>query len=559
MTFPLVGDVLYIILNILADQRDYNSLYQCAITSRCFTEPALQVLQRNSSTLEPSDFLTRTSVTLAAIDDVQIYSIRKWAKMWRSIVMSALEYMYLPYYTYIHYLDLEGLEFLLCVLYHEDEKEAFFTPEIDDYLSHEYEMKGNRRLRSSSKSFDKDFVLFAISSAIVKRLTSIKGMACNAYPVQPSMLEFLQRLPSLQTLRIWSGSCLTDHVVDKIRNHCPDLKNIIIRGWYSEPPIDGDATLENFLNKLRPNTLEHYEVLNCSQQGPRSIRALSSHWDSLAVLSLDRLRTTAVAELVSLSAPPALKVLALSNTVWIRDEAPPQPIDQVADWIRRCKTLQQLELVHFTDDDPFLLAKVLPEESLHLSSLSLKDYWIHTASPFHEALHKHPSLRYLHLNGQGSDEPEHNESLIQGISQLPNLRGLKLEGVSSGFIMEDFMALTPHLPHLERLWIDGKYFCNRIWNALLCLPKLKGLTIAGRSAFKGKDILDFIDQLGPGNRGFRLSILKSTDDTDINDITEHLVRDHLRSKLNGYFDFDWAEEEEYETEEEADFDDDMSE
>ncbi|GAB1200106.1 hypothetical protein APSETT444_009473 [Aspergillus pseudonomiae] len=220
------------------------------------------------------------------------------------------------------------------------------------------------------------------------------------------MLEFLQRLPSLQTLRIWSGSCLTDHVVDKIRNHCPDLKNVIIRGC-----------------------------------------------------------------------------------------------------------------------------------------------------PFHEALHKHPSLRYLHLNGQGSDEPEHNKSLIQGISQLPNLRGLKLEGVSSGFIMEDFMALTPHLPHLERLWIDGKYFCNRIWNALLCLPKLKGLTIAGRSAFKGKDILDFIDQLGPGNRGFRLSILKSTDDTDINDITENFVRDHLRSKLNGYFDFDWAEEEEYETEEEADFDD----
>lgn len=46
MTFPLAGDVLYMILDILGDEKDYNSLYQCALSSKHFTEFALTSLYK---------------------------------------------------------------------------------------------------------------------------------------------------------------------------------------------------------------------------------------------------------------------------------------------------------------------------------------------------------------------------------------------------------------------------------------------------------------------------------------------------------------------------------
>lgn len=45
-TFALAGDTLYMILDILGDERDYNSLFQCALASKCFTEHSLAVLYK---------------------------------------------------------------------------------------------------------------------------------------------------------------------------------------------------------------------------------------------------------------------------------------------------------------------------------------------------------------------------------------------------------------------------------------------------------------------------------------------------------------------------------
>lgn len=40
-------------------------------------------------------------------------TIRKWALMWRSIIWSTFGKTYLPYYSYIRYLDLRDLKDLL--------------------------------------------------------------------------------------------------------------------------------------------------------------------------------------------------------------------------------------------------------------------------------------------------------------------------------------------------------------------------------------------------------------------------------------------------------------
>lgn len=56
---------------------------------------------------------TGTTTVTAGGKDEQNSIIRKWALMWRSIILSTFERTYLPYYSYIRYLDLEDLKHLV--------------------------------------------------------------------------------------------------------------------------------------------------------------------------------------------------------------------------------------------------------------------------------------------------------------------------------------------------------------------------------------------------------------------------------------------------------------
>ncbi|KAE8151281.1 hypothetical protein BDV25DRAFT_152844 [Aspergillus avenaceus] len=548
MTFALAGDILYIILDILGEERDYNSLYQCAITSRCFAEHALELLYKlyNTSPVrgggtEDEQFRTRrTASTLASIRSQQDVIIRKWAVMWRSIALSTLDQTYLPYYSYIRYLDLEDLGYLLGQGYINRNKEVFFTPELTDYISQDYGIKGNKRLRSS-KSFDIEHTLVKIGSAIVKRSMSIRGMSCNVQP--PVLAEFLQQLPLLQSLTIWSGASLTDHSGDKIRDYCPELKQLTIYSWQNEPSRNAESDSEQFLNELRPNTLEYFEVLSYSHLGPRSIRAMGSHLNSLTELKLTSLTIEAIAELPSLNSPPALKVLVLTDSVpAARNDEFYAAVTRVAEWIRSCKALRRLELRRFVDD-PFLLSQALSDENLRLTYLSLTGYSISDGHAFHEALSNQSSLAGLYLRGEGSDVPEDNELLIQTIGQLNSLQELELMNISDGFTCDHLITLAPFVPHLERLWISGDYFRDDVWLAFLCLPKLRSLVVHAPSSFTAQGVLRFISELGPGNRGFGLSILSSAHDTDITEEAEKLIREVLKTQLDGTFDFGLAQEE----------------
>lgn len=44
MALSLPGDVLYVILDFLKAERDYNTIFQCAMSSRWLAKPALSVL-----------------------------------------------------------------------------------------------------------------------------------------------------------------------------------------------------------------------------------------------------------------------------------------------------------------------------------------------------------------------------------------------------------------------------------------------------------------------------------------------------------------------------------
>lgn len=49
----------------------------------------------------------------ASFREDQNPTLRKWITLWRSIVLSTLDLTYLPYYSYIRYLDLDDLGNLL--------------------------------------------------------------------------------------------------------------------------------------------------------------------------------------------------------------------------------------------------------------------------------------------------------------------------------------------------------------------------------------------------------------------------------------------------------------
>jgi hypothetical protein len=301
---------------------------------------------------------------------------------------------------------------------------------------------------------------------------------------------------------------------------------------------NSEADAEEFLHGLQPHSLEYFEMLSSCHLGPRSIRALSTQLKSLKELKLTSLGIEAIAELPSLTAPPVLEVLVLTDSIpAARNEDFYSTVNRVADWIGGCKALRHLELRRFVDDTS-LLARVLAED-INLMSLSLTGYTMAGGRDFHRALASQNSLQRLSLRGEGSEIPEDNELLVQAICQLNNLRELELKDISDYLTPDHPMSFTPYLPHLEKLWIGGDLFNDDVWNAFSCLPKLRSLAIHALSEFTAQGILDFIAQLGPGNTGMSLSILNSI--TNLTEEAQSLIRDILKHNLDGTFDFALAQ------------------
>lgn len=307
-----------------------------------------------------------------------------------------------------------------------------------------------------------------------------------------------------------------------------------------EPPRDAEADCEEFLNDLRPHTLEYFETISYSHLGPRSIKALGSQLNSLVELKLTSLKIEAIAELPSLTLPPALSDLVLTDSMpAARTTEFYSIVTRVADWISSCKALRRLELRRFVDDSA-LLSQALTDEGPHLTTLSVSGYRMAGSRAFHEALASQQKLQNLYLRGEGSDNPDENIALVQSIGQLNDLRELELKDVSDGFFPDHVMSMTPFLPNLERLWISGDYFDDGIWNAFLCLPKLQSLAIHALSEFTVQGILNFITQLRPGNKGFVLSILNATTEGNLAEEEQAVINDTLRHNLDGSFDFGLA-------------------
>lgn len=300
-----------------------------------------------------------------------------------------------------------------------------------------------------------------------------------------------------------------------------------------------DSEAEKFLTDLRPNTLESFETVSYSSLREGSIRGLGSHLNSLEVLNLSSLNADTVRSLVSLPALPRLKKLILTDSKpFPKDEAYTALSRQFGEWIYSCKSLRLLNLRVFVDDIFFLLSHALREDGPRLTTLDFSCLsTVAGIDSFYEALATQGTLQNFRVTGDCFEEPEYIGGMVQALVHLKNLRALDLYGVSDGFTPDHIMALMPFLPRLEHLAVGGDHFDDTIWKAFLCLPKFKSLTINALSDFTAQGILDFIAQLGPGNTGFNLSIMSSTNDANLTDEEQKLINDTLENSLGGVFEF----------------------
>ncbi|KAL4979899.1 hypothetical protein BDW66DRAFT_126323 [Aspergillus desertorum] len=547
MTVTLPSEILFMVLDYLGDERDYNSLYQCTLSSRYFTEHALSILYRiyDASPLRgggTEDEQLRVQARRPIYTDSreeQNSTLRKWITLWRSIVLSTLGLTYLPYYSYIRYLDLDDLGNLLGS--GSTVKEQFFTRELLEFVSRGHIEAGNKRRRMLTTVVDNELIKKKLGSAIVNKNAMIRGMSCD---VAPAVLnEWIEVSPQLQSLTVWSGPTLSQRAGEKIREHCPDFRQLRIYIWQDKPPGNAEIEAEKLFNALRPNSLEYFEVLSFSHLGPRSIRALGTQKDSLMELKLTSLNIDTISELPSLARLPKLEVLSLTDSVpaaW--DEPFYATLGEVADWIGACAKLKRLEVRRFMHDSR-LLSKALMNDSIHLTSLSFAGFKLHDGFNFLYNLQAHRSLQHLYLRGEGSPDPAQNNLLVESVGALHELRELELKDVSDFFTMEQAGELTMSLPNLERLWISGEAFNDSIWPAFSCLSQLKSLAIYALSNFTADGVVGFISQLGRGNHGLSLSILNATSAVNFPDEVQGMIREILAGSLDGSFDFGLAQEE----------------
>lgn len=309
----------------------------------------------------------------------------------------------------------------------------------------------------------------------------------------------------------------------------------------NRPPSNAETEAKELFNTLRPGSLEYFEVLSFSHLGPQSLIALGTQRESLIELKLTSLSLETIRELPSLNTLPRLEVLSLTDSVPVaRDEPFYTILGLVAEWMRSCTKLKRLELRKFMHDAK-LLAQVLHSAEIRLTSLSFAGFSLSDDSGFLEVLKHHDSLQFLYLRGEENPNPAENDRLVDAVGNLRNLRELELKDVSDYFTMEQAGELAMSLPDLERLWISGEAFNDSIWPTFRCLQRLKSLAIYALSNFTANGVIDFVSQLGPGNRGMNLSIPNAISDQDFPENVQVMIRKILAENLDGTFDFGLAQ------------------
>jgi hypothetical protein len=453
---------------------------------------------------------------------------QKWTILWRSIILSSFNgKTYKPYCHYVRVLDFRNLTQML-----EDDKfqgETFFAGELEPFFFQKAEY--------SRTMVDVFPTINAVGDAISQRTNLVEEISG---PLSPRFLpKWIAQSPRLQSLVLWHGGSISHGAGKSIRDHCEYFKTLTIREWL-EP--DADQLFADFLTSLNANTLEYVEMISYSNLERLSFEAMGAHKQSLKELKLGSLSRAAIENL------NCLKDCTSLHTIFLEEATGSTQLErfhndvfvEVIEWLSSCPNLRDLTLQKFYDG-PAILAQVLSSPTVRLTKLSLEGYHLRRqdSAAFHAALAEQKSLESLWLRGNGEDaSPEDLTTMVEALCNLSNLRELVLKDISDEFEEHHIASLALNLPLLEDLWTSGGEIGGDVLSALASLTSLKNLTLYAMTQFSCEEIIGFLSLLDEKTqRGFNLALMTADLGYDLNQEEQDLIRDVIRTKLEGRFDF----------------------
>ena len=555
MVASLPNDILHIICDQLWEQRDFDTLYRCTCSGKQLAAPALASIYRYGGTrllrsvlLVTSHLLTCSMhdvapVTSARSDEIEatqgklqqqneIDILKKRTGMWRAIILSSMGKTLFPYSRFIRTLRLQDLEDLLDLLADPKLKALnvmLFTRELEGY-----EIKKRVRIQKRDNLIvDAIQTSNQLTEIITKETQMLEELSGNIF--HSTLSKCLPHLPKLQHLTVYGGEAL-DSTGSLFHTHCPLFKSLKFYGWQDS---GADHSFASFLNDLRPNTLESFEIISTSQIGAESFLALNCHSKTLNELKLVGLRAESIPAIAMLKGCINLTSLSLAENGVATQDLEKRHNDvflETIAWLCECKDLQIISMTKMLSATG-LLTPVLLDNGIKLAKLELEGYLMSESEDFHRALASQTSLQALWLKGETSDLSSDIETLVESMSKLENLTDLRLREISDYFLDNHICKLAQSLPKLETWWTSGYAITDTIWNDMASLHELRDLNLSAVTRFTMDGIMKFVLSLGPGNKGFVLNITMGDEDFQLTDEDQSMIRDIISANVGGRFDF----------------------
>ncbi|KAH3917938.1 hypothetical protein HBI56_178390 [Parastagonospora nodorum] len=530
MALPaLPDDILHVLCEELASQDQFDTLFNCACSSRVLAVPALTHLYRSHHTAPVrgggDDYYSLTQAT-------KLLTIQRWSILWRSIIASALDATLFPYCRYIKNLDFRDLGNLL----DEDQFrnkvfKQFFSGPLKQFEKTETFTSIRGKKLTRLKNAD---IIDAIGEVVTQHTPTLELISGELLP--SALVRWTPRLPRLQTIELWDGKPLEDELVHaSIFEHCPQFNSLMIYTWSSET---SDHKFAKFLGALRPNSLKQLHTISDIRAGAETFLALNQHGESLEDLKL----------CISNDSAPFLNLLAGCTALkYLRIEDYHGQVDleatqndvflEVIAWLRKCQHLQHL-IFPKLQSGAALATPVLLEPNIRLTHVEMDNYTLKDHQNFHQALvHQQSSLKNLSLSGDTDGMFRDDlDTLVDSLKQLHELRDLKLL-LPEVLRDEHLITILGNLKALEDLYVNGLELNDDVLDSVAGLPNLRNVTLSGISKFTVDGLLEFVNKLDVGNSGIRVTIDMADPDTMLSDESVNMLRECLDQKTGGTLEY----------------------
>lgn len=211
-------------------------------------------------------------------------------------------------------------------------------------------------------------------------------------------------------------------------------------------------------------------------------------------------------------------------------------IGKVLVWLKGCKRLRSLT---FKDRIAlFLMTPILYEPSIHLTSLeyeAAENYPIEDFKNFCLALANQTSLQSLRIKGKTRDQNElEDDGLMNSLSKLVNLTHLNLSKISDTFFDRHIIQIARSLPKLEVWCTSGYGLTDAIWGEIASLGSLRTLILRAATFFTVDGILDYVEELGYGNKGLSVSVIDPFLNSELRR-DQWLIQERIAEMVEGEF------------------------